>query len=226
MFEKHYTKGVGNLKIIEVNHRFRYSLVQRTTTKRIIIHHAASTGDVSAATIHQWHLNNGWSGIGYHYVIRTGGNIERGRPENTVGAHAGAGSNSNSIGICLAGNLSVQDITEAQIKSLVLLINDIRNRLGDLEVIGHKDVMSTECPGKKFPWSRLWQLLKNEEAVEDGQVKLTVNGRPTKAQLRIVNDRTQVLVSRAWIEVRELASLLMAGIDWNPGTRTVNLVIK
>lgn len=214
------------MQVTEVNHKFRYSLVQRATIKRIIIHHAVSNGDVSAATIHQWHLDRGWSGIGYHYVIRTGGNVERGRPENTVGAHAGTGANSDSIGICLAGNLSAHDPTEAQMKTLVWLIKDLRNRLGDLATIGHKDVMNTECPGKNFPWSKLWQLLKSEETAEDDQVKLTVNGRPTKALLRIVNGRTQVLVSDTWIEVRELAGLLMVGIEWDPGTRTVNLVIK
>lgn len=212
------------MKIIEVSHKYRYSLVQRTATRRVIIHHAVSNGDVSSATIHQWHLERGWSGIGYHYVIRYGGNVERGRPENTVGAHAGPDANSDSIGICLAGNLSVHEPTKAQMETLVWLIKGILKRLGKLKIIGHKDVMNTECPGKNFPWSKLWQLLESEETSDDN-VRLTVNGRPTKAVLRIVNGRSQLFVSRAWIDVRELADLLMIGIEWHSGTRTVNLVI-
>lgn len=212
------------MKIIEVSHKFRYSLVERTITSRIIIHHAVSKGDVSAETIHQWHLERGWSGIGYHYLIRYGGNAERGRPENTVGAHAGPGANSDSIGICLAGNLSVHEPTEAQMNTLVWLIMDIRKRLGQLQIIGHKEVYNTECPGKNFPWIKLWQLLESgESSVND--VMLSVNGRPTKARLRIVNGRSQLFVSGAWIGVRELAGLLMIGIEWHPDTRTVNLVI-
>ena len=35
------------------------------------MHHIGNTdADVSAATVHRWHLANGWAGIGYHYLIR------------------------------------------------------------------------------------------------------------------------------------------------------------
>jgi hypothetical protein len=44
--------------------------------------------DASAEQIHGWHLGNGWAGIGYHYVIRKDGTIERGRPEWAIGSHA------------------------------------------------------------------------------------------------------------------------------------------
>ncbi|MBP9550733.1 MAG: hypothetical protein KBE34_02250, partial [Veillonella sp.] len=32
-------------------------------------------------------VKNGWAGIGYHFVIRKDGTIERGRPLSVVGAH-------------------------------------------------------------------------------------------------------------------------------------------
>jgi hypothetical protein len=38
------------------------------STRRIIVHHSDSP-DVPAATIDSWHLQKGWGGIGYHFVI-------------------------------------------------------------------------------------------------------------------------------------------------------------
>lgn len=56
--------------------------------------------NLGADEIHQWHLDRGWSGIGYHYVIRRDGRLQRGRPIDRQGAHSGAyGHNKYSIGI-------------------------------------------------------------------------------------------------------------------------------
>ena len=46
----------------------------------IIIHCAATypAMDIGAAEIRQWHVrDNGWSDIGYHFVIRRNGVVER-----------------------------------------------------------------------------------------------------------------------------------------------------
>ena len=62
--------GSAGVHIRETHLRFR-SLENRDTTDVIILHHIGNTNaDVSAATVHRWHLANGWAGIGYHYVIR------------------------------------------------------------------------------------------------------------------------------------------------------------
>ena len=50
---------------------------------RIILHCSATPEGryTSANEIRKWHVNgNGWSDIGYHYVIRIDGTIEKGRP--------------------------------------------------------------------------------------------------------------------------------------------------
>lgn len=64
--------------------------------------------------------------IGYHFVIKTDGTIQRGRDLDVVGAHV-KGYNHNSVGICLIGGIdrkgrSVDNFTEAQKKSLRELI--------------------------------------------------------------------------------------------------------
>ena len=74
---------------------------------RIILHCSATPEgrDIDAATIKDWHVNgNGWSDIGYHYVIKLDGDIETGRQLDKVGAHC-KGHNKDSIGICYIGGM-------------------------------------------------------------------------------------------------------------------------
>jgi len=147
---------------METNLKFNSGLRKRSSTKRAIIHHSASA-DVSAATIHQWHLNQGWSGIGYQFVIRANGAIERGRPEWAIGSHSGPKGNGDSIGIVLAGNFEIDKPTEAQMASLAWLIKEyLEPKYGELKILGHKDVMATACPGAMFPWAKLNEMLKGE----------------------------------------------------------------
>jgi N-acetyl-anhydromuramyl-L-alanine amidase AmpD len=159
------------MNIRETNLKFNGSLKKRRLTNRIIIHHSDSDqGD--AAMIHGWHLGQNWAGIGYHYVILKDGTVERGRPEGYIGSHSGSAGNSDSIGICLIGKFMVYEPTEAQIQSLVALIRDIESRFGDLDIIGHKDVMATACPGILFPWVKLWDMLKGGEEVPEWMKKI------------------------------------------------------
>ena len=137
-------------KIVEKTFKFG-NLSQRRATNRIIIHHTGGADiDAYAEQIHQWHLNNGWSGIGYHFVIRKDGTIERGRPIWAVGSHA-YGANSDSIGIHLSGEFTYNTPTEKQIESLALLIANLCEEykipVDRKHIIGHRETMATDCPG-------------------------------------------------------------------------------
>src|SRR5690606_114532 len=72
----------------------------------LVIHCAATTPlmDIGAKEIDVWHKQRGWSKIGYHFVIRRNGVIEKGRDISEVGAHV-EGYNKNSIGICMVGGI-------------------------------------------------------------------------------------------------------------------------
>lgn len=72
----------------------------------VVVHWSATylNQDIGADEIHEWHTQRGFSGIGYHYVIRKDGRIQRGRPIDRTGAHAkDNGHNNFSIGLCLVG---------------------------------------------------------------------------------------------------------------------------
>ena len=83
----------------------------RSSTKYIVIHCAATkpSMDIGAAEIRKWHTDppRNWDDIGYHYVVRRSGTIEKpmlevGRYLEIPGAHV-ANHNHESIGICLVG---------------------------------------------------------------------------------------------------------------------------
>lgn len=140
------------MNIKETNLSFG-SMSTRSKTNRIILHHAAASS-CGAATIHQWHLGNGWSGIGYHFVVRKDGTIERGRPEKYVGAHA-FGSNSDSIGICFEGNFQSETMSDSQKNAGKELVAYLKKKYGISKVQKHSEVCATACPGKNFPFSEI-----------------------------------------------------------------------
>ena len=149
----------------ETNLTFSKQLEKRSATNKIIIHHTGDgdeSTDPDAKTIHGWHQKNGWAGIGYHFVIRKDGSIERGRPEETVGSHA-QGSNNDSIGIHVGGAFDKCQPTEAQIGSLVNLIRDLCKKynipVDRKHIIGHREVNQTSCPGNNL-YSRLDDIVK------------------------------------------------------------------
>lgn len=199
------------MQIKETKLSFKSGMKQRNKTNRFIIHHSASA-DVPASTIHQWHLNQGWSGIGYHFVIRPNGDIERGRAENLIGAHAGEKGNPDSIGIVLTGNFETGKPTTAQMDSLVWLLKDyLFPRYGVKPVIGHKDVMATACPGRNFPWAELRERLEDDEMAVETKIK--VNGQVLTGY--ILKD------NRSYAPVRALAEALGYKVAWDEKTKTV-----
>lgn len=112
-----------------------------------IILHCSDTPDsrpVNAAEIRRWHVeDNGWSDIGYHYVIRRDGCLELGRKLDTPGAHA-KGHNRNSIGICLVGQ---ERYTGKQWEQLIALVQSLLTRFPQAEVKGHNELSPKACPG-------------------------------------------------------------------------------
>lgn len=118
--------------------------------KEIIIHCSATPNGrhTTAEDIHRWHQERKWSGIGYHYVIRTDNVLDRGRPEYWTGAHA-KGHNTGSIGICMIGT----DVyNEDQWHILGELLRDLLIRYPGVKVIGHNEISNKSCPGFDVQW--------------------------------------------------------------------------
>ena len=123
----------------------------RTITE-LIVHCSAVRPDCtsSAREIDAWHRALGWSGIGYHYVIRRDGSVENGRPLQVMGAHC-QGHNRHSIGICYEGGLDAQGQpsdtrTPAQKATLLRLLKQLKNIYPNSSIHGHYEFAPKACP--------------------------------------------------------------------------------
>lgn len=141
------------MKINEVTYKWNGTLSKRRSTSRIILHHAAAS-KCTAQQIHSWHLANGWVGIGYHFLVRKDGSVYRGRPEDTVGAHAG-NNNYDSIGVCFEGSFDREQMNEVQRKAGSELVAYLKGKYGITKVQKHSDVNATGCPGAHFPFATI-----------------------------------------------------------------------
>lgn len=139
------------IPVKETDLEFSY-LENRSTTDAIIIHHVGNTNrDVSAAEIHRWHRNNGWSGIGYHFVIRKDGTIERGRPMDMLGAHCYE-HNWHTVGVNLVGAFDDNEPEPEQLAAAAKLLAALCRYYGlkpdENTIKGHRDFNNTACPGQ------------------------------------------------------------------------------
>ena len=123
------------------------------TIKEIIVHCTATPEgrNVTVADIDKWHKQRGWAGIGYHYVVYLDGTIHEGRAESKIGAHC-VGHNKISIGVVYVGGMDkdmkkAKDTrTDAQKKSLRLLLKTLKGRFPDAKIYGHRDFAAKACP--------------------------------------------------------------------------------
>lgn len=198
------------MKIFEANLPRNGNFTRRSKTDEVILHHA----EASSATvwdINDWHLSNGWVGIGYHYYIRKDGSIYRGRPEWAVGAHA-TGHNDRSIGICCEGAYMTETMPAAQLASLKALLRDIMGRYGTMPLRRHRDVNATSCPGDNFPWAEAQDYMKEDDTVTQAEFEAMYN--KVNPLYKTISD-----VPPYWQpEVREMldCGAINGGTDGNP----------
>ena len=140
---------------------FSERLIPRRGTELIVVHHAAMPITTSRADIQELHLTNGWAGVGYHKLVFASGEVENGRPEQMVGAHA-AGANRRSLGIVLVGDFNKAGPASVQLESAARLTRELmeKYRIPLENVRPHRAVTEgTDCPGRLFPWQEFVRML-------------------------------------------------------------------
>lgn len=131
-------------------------LVPNFSTRRIdeIIVHCSATPegkDFDVNNIRDWHLQRGFSDVGYHYVILRDGTIQQGRKENVIGANC-TGHNSHSIGVCYIGGMDKDNKvpkdtrTPEQKESLLSLLQELKMKYPKARIHGHRDFANKACP--------------------------------------------------------------------------------
>ena len=143
------------------------------TIKYLFVHHVGGTEknplyDSSNQTfefIDEYHRQR-WNGmtystmghyIGYQYFIDRTGKLTQGRSDFEEGAHT-IGFNTESIGICLAGNFDLTLPTEAQIKTLtdLLVKKKVEFNVPLKNIFAHRAFANKTCYGKRLydTWAR------------------------------------------------------------------------
>lgn len=139
-------------------------IVLKKSKRRIdylVVHCTASREgqELTVEQIRKEHKAQGWSDIGYHYVVDLRGWLYLGRDVDITGSHV-AGYNAHSIGIVYVGGvenkpgvayeqLKAKDTrTDAQKASLISLLMDLRRLYPYAKILGHRDFpgVSKACP--------------------------------------------------------------------------------
>ena len=137
--------------------------VKRDITE-VVVHwtETPTNKNIGSEEINAIHLENGLNGIGYHYVIRRDGSLQRGRPVNIQGEHSVKnGHNDRSIGVVFVGGinvpsetpnlldfLSVQSLTRSQFNTFDHFCRAFYNVFSGGQIVGHSDVDElTNDPG-------------------------------------------------------------------------------
>jgi hypothetical protein len=124
----------------------------------MIVHwtETATDKNIGSEDINKYHLSLGIEGIGYHYVIRRDGSLQRGRPVNIVGDHTPS-YNTSSIGVVFVGGinapsgtpnpetfLSPQSLTRSQFNTFDHLCQAFFKKYPGGKVYGHSDLDDAE----------------------------------------------------------------------------------
>lgn len=115
----------------------------------IILHCSDSPqgrGD-NALSIHNWHKERGFDGIGYNFVVLEDGTIQNGRPKYWQGAHT-KGYNHKSLGVCMIGE---KYFSSTQLQATTQLIKKLIKEFNipPDNVLGHYE--TEQSNGKTCP---------------------------------------------------------------------------
>jgi len=114
--------------------------------KYLVVHCSATKEgkDLDVEDIDRMHKRRGWSGVGYNYVIKLDGEIQKGRDLEKIPAHV-KGFNRNSIGICYIGGLDENGKpsdtrTDKQKEALLFKLLTLKRLFPYAKIVGHRDL--------------------------------------------------------------------------------------
>lgn len=119
---------------------------------KIIVHCSATPEgkDFTVSDIRRWHLERGFSDVGYHYIIYRDGSVNEGRPISMIGAHC-TNHNTNSIGVCYIGGVDNKNNpkdtrTKEQKQSLIELLTQLKKLYPEANIYPHSKFANKACP--------------------------------------------------------------------------------
>jgi hypothetical protein len=118
----------------------------------IVLHHTVTGSDAKPKDIVYLDRATGRRYTApYHYLVYTSGRIVKTRPILSVGTCV---AKMNTKCVCVAGVgdwESKDSTTPAFLDSMAWLVSEILRQYPTLEVVPHRKLVPTSCPGKYFP---------------------------------------------------------------------------
>lgn len=194
-----------------------YDLANNRKVKRVVWHHWGSRGQKHDNVV-SYLSKRRKPGTSAHFVVSAGRISEIVSPKN-IAWHA-RGGNSDSIGVEARPEMSDADFeTGAQ------LLAYIRRIYGNIPVVGHRDVLATECPGEWY--KNLKRLSDRANAINGGAASKPVS-KPSSS----LWDTNNTIKNMSSAKVKELQSNLVklgfsvgsSGVDGSYKANTVAAV--
>jgi hypothetical protein len=136
----------------------------------VVIHHTAGNEQNAEQLRSAFKSRFGVNYIGYHVAIFPDGSWASDLTYEQQGIHNNGGrlNNTNSVGISLAGNFEVSEPTQAQMRTLNIKLREVvtRYNIPQENVVGHRDMKATACPGKNL-YTKLQDIKNRAYAKED-----------------------------------------------------------
>ncbi len=136
----------------------KYPTRTRSDIRMIVVHHSGVPASITAQKIADFRVNQSqWAGIGFHFFVLPDGTIQQTNKLTTISRHAGD-QDEESVGVTFAGNFTTDTPTAQQIVQgghlIAWLVRSLNLSAGD--VVGHKAIASTPCPGTDWESSTGW----------------------------------------------------------------------
>lgn len=128
--------------------------------KYIAVHCTASSQHATIKELLLEFKRKGWSKPGYHYIVDVSGKVFNTLSEDEV-SNGVKGFNSNLINVAYIGGIDakgkpVDNRTEEQKKSLLLLLKALKKKYPNAIIQGHRDFSpDTNKNGIVDPWERI-----------------------------------------------------------------------
>lgn len=154
----------------------------------------------------------------YHYIVARNGRLIKCADDITLLGHCGSVRNYDTIGICCEGNLLIQQLTQAQYSTLVMLATTLvrQYNINPSQLLMHKNVMATACPGLNFPHEKLISDVKSALgnkpsrfvfAVGSREVRLSFSDSPGFQVVKVMDSPCVIRSGKAEISVKSAEML-------------------
>lgn len=123
---------------------------------------SAPSNQKTEVIFNHWRVNNGWTNVGYHFMISADGTIEQLQEIWNI-TNGVKGFNTGNIHICYKGGIDAKGNpfdtrTEAQIKSQMMLFKFFKETYPNVVGLGHRD-FSTDANGNGI--IERWEWIKS-----------------------------------------------------------------